>query len=59
MGITEMLASQPIDGPAHVLTSGEQVRGWPCPPFRVYYQRSGAELFVLRVYHQKKQPIAR
>ena len=51
------LASEPIDGPEHVLTTGERVRGWPCPPFRIFYQRIADALVVLRVYHQRRQPI--
>jgi hypothetical protein len=36
---------------------GSRVRSWPIPPFRVYYQRRGAELVVLRVYHQARRPL--
>jgi plasmid stabilization system protein ParE len=57
--LVERLAHEPIDGPAHTLTTGETVRGWPFPPFRVYYQRADGALVVVRVYHQKRAPIAR
>lgn len=57
--VVARLASAPIDGPEHVLTTGERVRGWPCPPFRVYYQRTAGALVVLRVYDQRQRPITR
>ena len=59
LGLIERLAVEPIDGPEHVLTSGERVRGWPYPPFRVYYERRDEGLVVLRIYHQRRLPIAR
>ncbi len=57
--LVERLGSEPIDGPEHELHTGETVRGWPLPPFRIYYQRSTDTLRVLRVYHQKREPIGR
>lgn len=33
--VVEKLANEPINGPEHVLSNGERVRGWPCPPFRL------------------------
>ena len=57
--LVELLAENPIDGPTHLLRSGEIVRGWPLPPFRIYYQRSGDTLVVVRLYHQKREPITR
>jgi plasmid stabilization system protein ParE len=59
LALVERLASEPLDGPAHTLTTGEVVRGWPVPPLRVYYQRAEGVLRILRVYHQKREPIAR
>ena len=58
LGLIERLAVEPIDGPEHALTSGQRVRGWPYPPFRVYYQRKDEVLIVLRIYHQRRLPIA-
>jgi plasmid stabilization system protein ParE len=61
-GITarvEQLASEPHDGPEHVLATGERVRGWPHPPFRIYYQRASDIFVVLRIYHQRRRPVAR
>jgi plasmid stabilization system protein ParE len=55
----EFLAAGTLEGPVHVLRNGERVRGWPYPPFRVYYQRTADELLVLRVYHQRRAPITR
>lgn len=57
LALTEKLATEPIDGPEQMLTNGQRVRGWPLPPFRVYYQRNGDALTVLRVYHQRKVPL--
>jgi plasmid stabilization system protein ParE len=57
--LVERLSIEPMDGPAHTLRTGEEVRGWPLPPFRLYYQRAEGALRVLRIYHQKREPIAR
>ena len=46
-----------VEGPAFTLTSGEQVRGWLVSPFRIYYQRDGQTLVVLRLYDQRRAPI--
>ena len=59
VALVERLAREPIEGPVHRLRDGQTVRGWPLPPFRIYYVRSGGELRVARVYHQKRAPIAR
>ena len=59
MTLVERLAAEPIEGPEHVLRTGERVRGWPSPPFRVYYQRAGDTLIVLRVYDQRQRPITK
>ncbi len=45
-------------GPS-TLMDGQRVRGWPLPPFRVYYHRNADGLIVLRVYHQRKLPLAK
>jgi plasmid stabilization system protein ParE len=58
VAIVERLATEPLDGPEHILTGGERVRGWPFPPFRIYYQRSPQTLLVVRIYHQRREPIA-
>jgi plasmid stabilization system protein ParE len=57
--LVERLATEPLEGPEHVLSNGERVRGWAYPPFRVYYQRTPDGLVVLRVYHQRRAPIER
>ena len=57
--LVEHLANAPLEGPKHTLTTGERVRGWPYPPFRVYYQRGVGSFHVLRIYHQRRDPIAR
>jgi plasmid stabilization system protein ParE len=55
----QKLATGLVDGPQHRLTSGETVRSWLIPPFRVYYQREPDVLRVLRVYHHARRPIAK
>jgi plasmid stabilization system protein ParE len=56
--LVERLAAEPLDGPEHVLVTGQRVRGWPYPPFRIYYQRTREGLLVVRIYHQRRAPIA-
>jgi plasmid stabilization system protein ParE len=57
--VLERLAAGRVDGPQHRLTTGETVRSWLIPPFRVYYQRQQDVLHVLRVYHHARRPIAK
>ncbi len=59
LALIERLAEGSVDGPEHVLRDGQRVRGWPYPPFRVYYQRTVDGLVGLRVYHQRRVPITR
>lgn len=59
LALIERLAEGGLDGPEHILRDGQRVRGWPHPPFRVYYQRTTDELLVLRIYHQRREPITR
>jgi toxin ParE1/3/4 len=59
LALIERLESEPIEGPEHELTSGEIVRGWPYPPFRIYYRRTAEALQILRIYHQRQAPIVR
>jgi plasmid stabilization system protein ParE len=41
------------------MTTGESVRSWVIPPFRIYYQRRQDALLVLRIYHHSRRPIAK
>lgn len=59
LSIVDQLAASDFDGPEQQLTSGERVRSWAVPPVRVYYQRQDDALWVLRIYHQARRPIAR
>jgi plasmid stabilization system protein ParE len=59
LALVEQLADASLEGPEHVLRTGERVRGWPYPPFRIYYQRTMDGLLVVRVFHQRRAPIAR
>jgi hypothetical protein len=47
-----------VEGSAFTLTTGEQVRGWLASTFRIYYQRDGQTLVVLRLYDRRRAPIA-
>ena len=58
LALIERLAACDFDGQQQQLTTGEIVHSWPVAPFRVYYQRRGDVLYVLRVYHHARQPIA-
>ncbi|MCI0574055.1 MAG: type II toxin-antitoxin system RelE/ParE family toxin [Myxococcaceae bacterium] len=53
------LADGEFDGPEQLLASGERVRSWPVPPWRIYYQRQADALLVLRVYHHARRPMVR
>jgi plasmid stabilization system protein ParE len=59
LSLVERVATERLEGPEHVLGNGERVRGWPYPPFRIYYQRTPEALLVVRVYHQRREPHAR
>lgn len=61
-GLDELLAALDggaFEGPEKQLLSGRLVRTWPLPPLSVYYQRRGAELYVVRIYHQARRPITK
>jgi plasmid stabilization system protein ParE len=55
----ERLAAGDFEGVELALTTGEHVRSWPVPPYRIYYRREPDRLLVVRVYHQAREPIAR
>jgi plasmid stabilization system protein ParE len=57
--IVEQLAAREFEGAEQRLRSGRLVRSWPVPPLRVYYQRRGGELVVLRIYHHARRPLTR
>jgi len=59
LGLIEWLVIEPVLGPSHVLRNGDVVHGWPLKPFRVYYQRDSASFRVVRIYHQRREPITR
>ena len=37
--LAEQLAVGDLAGPVTTLSIGEEVRSWPMPPFRLYYER--------------------
>lgn len=53
------LAAREFEGPDATLRSGQVIHSWPLYPLRVYYQRRGATLYVVRVHHGSKRPIER
>jgi hypothetical protein len=53
------LADREFEGPEHRLTTGEVVRSWVVPPFRIFYQRRSDALLVLRIYHHARKPLAK
>ncbi len=55
----DQLAEGGLDGPEQVLRSGKNVRSWPVPPLRIYYQRAADRFAVLRIYHQARKAITR
>lgn len=55
----EKLSAGGFEGPQQRLRTGELVRSWLVPPFRIYYQRRQDALHVLRIYHHSRRPIAR
>jgi plasmid stabilization system protein ParE len=57
--IVDRLAAGELDGPEQTLRTGEIVRSWPVPPLRLYYQRRGEGLWILRLHHQARTPIVR
>lgn len=49
-----------FDGPEVVLPSGARARSWAFPPVKVFYRRRrDGVLYVLRVYHGRRRPIAK
>lgn len=54
-----LLTTGIVQGREVQLTNGRTVRGWPVPPFKIYYRTSGSDLHVLRVYHLARRPIER
>jgi plasmid stabilization system protein ParE len=57
--VLDRLGAGEFEGIEQTLSSGDVVRSWPVPPVRIYYQRRGDGLWVLRLYHQARPPIVR
>jgi plasmid stabilization system protein ParE len=56
----DKLAAGEFEGPERRLrTTGERVRSWPVPPYRIYYRREPEAFLVLRVHHGRRNPVAR
>lgn len=56
--IASLVAGE-FEGPFVRLKTGERVQTWPVYPLRIYYQRRGDVLFVVRFHHGSKRPIER
>jgi plasmid stabilization system protein ParE len=57
--VIDRLAARHFDGPETALATGEVVQTWAVPPVRIYYQRHADVLWIVRIYHQARPPIAR
>jgi plasmid stabilization system protein ParE len=57
--IIDKLAEGHLDGPKTVLETGEIVQTWSVPPVRIYYQRHPDVIWIVRLYHQARPPLAR
>lgn len=55
--LASRLAQREFEGPEQTLPGGRVVRSWPLRPFRLYYRWRGADLEVVRVYHQRRDPL--
>jgi plasmid stabilization system protein ParE len=57
--LISQLDRREFDGPElRLKRTGEIVRSWPLPPWRIYYQRADDVLWLVRIYHQARRPIA-
>ncbi len=54
--LLERLAAREFEGPTTVIT-GIVVQSWALPPYRLYYLRVSEGLFVVRIYHQAREPL--
>ena len=57
--IIDSLAAGEFDRPEQTLRTGDRVRSWPSPPVRIYYQRHPDVLWIMRIYDQRRRPVAR
>jgi len=57
--VIDKLAERRFDGPETVLGTGEVVQSWALPPVRIYYQRHDDAIWIVRIHHQARPPIAR
>ena len=53
------LDSRAFEGPEVQLRSGRIVRTWPLPPLRIFYERRGRNLYVVRIRHQARRSITK
>jgi plasmid stabilization system protein ParE len=55
--VMDKLVSGQMEGPQQTLKTGEVVHSWPVPPLRIYYQRRDEVLWIVRIYHQAREPL--
>jgi plasmid stabilization system protein ParE len=53
----ELLGDGLFDGPAVVLTTGDEVRVWSVGVHRLYYRRTEDHLEIVRLFHARRRPI--
>jgi hypothetical protein len=54
----ERVANGEFEGPETMLSTGDVVRSWPSPAYRLYYQRtSDGETVFVRVYDQRRRAL--
>ena len=54
-----LLAGETVDGPEVTLTTGERLLRWVVTPYVIYYERRAGALWVNRIYHGRREPLAR
>lgn len=59
LALLEQLDRGDFEGAEVRLTSGERLRSWAIPPYRVYYLREPDGILVVRIYHQARRPITK
>jgi len=59
LSVLEQLERGDFEGAETRLTTGEAIRSWAAPPYRIYYEREPDGILVIRIYHQARRPITK